>query len=303
MSKPVLINMINNLFDENFEPENVDISKDNAKFVNEQLEVLEGDFFLRIIESSKPHLYHIEFQTFKDDSISVRILQYDIAKAVERQNLESLSKQRRRIYLSNSIVIQVEPHDDIPDAYIDEIVFEDGFVKERTIPVLKYWTLTSKDLIERGLYPLLPLQVFLQRSRLDKMTKANDEEARQSAILEAKNIAIKTAYESKELSQSGKLVDEDLRKILTAVANLFAHLNNRYKVKPELNEEVNTMVELTFDDKHFYEMGETKGKAKGKQENSIEIAKEMLLDGEPINKIMKYTKLPENKIKELEKQI
>ena len=296
MSKPVLVNMINNLFGERFDPDIVEISKDNGKFVNEQLNMLEGDFFLRIVESSgKPHLYHIEFQTFRDDTISVRILQYDIEKAIERENMEQVTKQRRRLYLSHSIVIQVEPHDDIPDAYIDEIVFEDGFVKERVIPVLKYWTLTTAEMVERGLYPLLPLQVFLQRSRLDKMTKANDEEQRQKAIHEAKDIAMKMAHEAKELHQAGKLMDADLRKVLTAIANLFAHLNNRYKVKPGLNEEVSTMIELDFSEKHLYEIIEKKGKK--------EIATKMLAKNKPIEEIMEFTELTESEIKDIEKTL
>jgi len=50
MSKETLVNMLNGLFDETFDPALVDITKENAKFVNEQLEIIEGDFFARVIE-------------------------------------------------------------------------------------------------------------------------------------------------------------------------------------------------------------------------------------------------------------
>ena len=44
-----------------------------------------------------------------------------------------------------------------------------------------------------------------------------------------------------------------------------------------------------------------KGEAKGVKEEKIEIAKEMLKDNEPIEKIIKFTKLTEDEIKEISK--
>ena len=44
---------------------------------------------------------------------------------------------------------------------------------------------------------------------------------------------------------------------------------------------------------------EAKGEAKGEAKKSIEIAKEMLLDKEPLNKIIKYTKLTQKEIEKL----
>ena len=42
--------------------------------------------------------------------------------------------------------------------------------------------------------------------------------------------------------------------------------------------------------------GETKGEAKGRHDEAIEIALEMLADNEPIEKIIKYTKLTKEEI-------
>ena len=41
----------------------------------------------------------------------------------------------------------------------------------------------------------------------------------------------------------------------------------------------------------------------GREEERIEIAKEMLKDGEPIEKIVKYSKLSEDEILELQKKL
>ena len=44
---------------------------------------------------------------------------------------------------------------------------------------------------------------------------------------------------------------------------------------------------------------EEKGEARGKAEEKLEIAKEMLLDGEPMEKIIKFTKLTKEEIERL----
>jgi hypothetical protein len=74
MSKPVLVGMINSLFNENFDPEQVDIRKENAKFVNDTLKVLEGDLFYNLNDhTNKTNSFHIELQTFKDGRMAIRI--------------------------------------------------------------------------------------------------------------------------------------------------------------------------------------------------------------------------------------
>ena len=44
---------------------------------------------------------------------------------------------------------------------------------------------------------------------------------------------------------------------------------------------------------------EEKGEARGKAEEKLEIAKEMLLEGEPMEKIIKFTKLTKEEIERL----
>jgi hypothetical protein len=86
MSTTVLVGMINSLFNENFDPKRVEVKRDNAKFVNESLEVIEGDIFFRVTDpslSNRTNKFHIELQTFSDGSMAIRMLNYDLAKAIE----------------------------------------------------------------------------------------------------------------------------------------------------------------------------------------------------------------------------
>ena len=85
----------------------------------------------------------------------------------------------------------------------------------------------------------------------------------------------------------------DYRKVLTAIANLFMHLNNRYNGDKNLNEGVRGMlIELDFE-KHSYERGE--------QQKAEEIAIS-LLDVLDVETIAAKTKLALEKVKELREQ-
>jgi len=298
MSKETLVNMLNGLFNEKFNPDFVDIIKDNAKFVNEQLEIIEGDLFLRVTKShARPYLFHIEFQTGEDKTMAIRVLRYDLSKANENQYLNG-NNNEIILYMPQSLVIHIEAHENIPNEYRAVIVFADGDTKEFKVPVLKYWELSDEYLIKHNLFPLLPLKIFLLRAELDKLTKNNDVRAKQAAILKARDTAEKIAKEAAELNNSGRLIDEDFKKVLIAIANLFIHLNNRYKVDESINEGVKTvLVELDFSEANKNRIAVERGK----REKAVETAKEMLSDGEPINKIKKYTKLTENEIKEIQK--
>jgi len=302
MSKETLVNMLNGLFGETLDPALVDITKDNAKFVNEQLEIIEGDLFLRVTKPLvKPYLFHIEFQTAEDKEMAIRVLRYDLNKAVENQRLTG-NNNEFILYMPKSLVIHIEAHESIPDEYKATIIFADGDTKELKVPVLKYWQLSDEYLIKNNLFPLLPLKIFLLRAELDRLTRNKDVQAKQEVILRARDIAEKIAKEAAELNTIDILIDDDFKKVLKVISNLFEHLNNRYEVDKNLNSEVKTMTELVFDNT-AYTRGERNGEYKGEHKKAVEMAKKMLLDNEPLERIIKYTGLTEKEIKETQNTI
>jgi hypothetical protein len=236
--------------------------------------------------------------------------------------------------MPKSLVIHVEAHKNIPDEYRATIVFADGETKDFIVPVLKYWELSDDYLIGHNLFPLLPLQIFLLRAELDRLTKNKDEPARQAAILKTRDIAEKIVKEVAELNEADKLIDEDYKKVLSAIMNLFVHLNNRYKVDETLNEGVKTMVELNFNEnideksvrkrarvlaktlaeplaKQMAEQAVAQATAQAAAEaaaeatiqaekkSKIEVAKKMLLKNKPIDEIIEFTGLTEKEINEI----
>jgi len=295
VSKETLVTMLNSLFQENFSPDTVEIDKTATEYSKNNLDIIRADMFIKVTENTKPHHYHIEIQTEPDGQMSIRMFEYDITKALSNYRLENKTPGKIILYMPKSLVIHIEDGGGVPnDCYNVDLVLADGNVINYTVPVMRYWEYDDKELINRQLYTLLPLQVFLLRSELDKMTADNNEAARQAAILKAKNITEKIAEKIIELYDENKFTLDDADKIMVGLTEIFKHLNNRYKVNEKLNTEVNIMTR-TFIDK--------KAMQKTAKEAKIETATKMLSNNEPINKIIDYTGLTEKEIKKIQKTL
>jgi len=207
--------------------------------------------------------------------------------------------------LPKSIVIHIEKSGTIPDSYkVDIIDIKDDGSQEiihRVVPVIKYWKFTDKDLIERKLYPLLPLQVFLLRSKLKKFAKETLSKDKQKVIQEIKDLTEKIITEAKNLAEQGKINKGDDDKIITALAKLIDYLNKQYKFDENLNQEVDTVIKSVFET--LKEESKAEGKAEGREESKEEIAENFLRDGISKEIVIKNTGLSADQIEKISNKI
>ena len=114
----------------------------------------------------------------------------------------------------------MEKGNSIPDNYEFVLVDvkNDGSEEtiHRVVPVIKYWELTEKDLIERQLYPLMPLQIFLLRCELKKYASEKESENKRQLIRQIKKLTEKIIIEVKKLAETGKINAGDDDRIVTA---------------------------------------------------------------------------------------
>ncbi len=167
------------------------------------------------------------------------------------------------IYIPHQIVIYIEQNENIPDELKLLLIFPGGEEYRYHIPVMKYWKYNTEDLVKRKLYPLIALQVFKLRYKLEgiKRRKGGTEEQLKKVILEAKEVVMEVGAESRRLQQEGLITADDLHSILRATNSLFTYLNNRYTNIEQLNKEVQTMI------KSFYDPAvEERGIEKGREE-------------------------------------
>jgi hypothetical protein len=267
--------MLNSLFEENFDLENTKISISNNEFVTEELSILRGDLFLTVSGTKKPepYHYHIEFQTLNDATMVIRMFEYGFKKARELARYDNGGETI--LIIPRQLVIFIEQNNNIKDELKLKIIFPDTEEIIYTVPVMKYWEYDHKDLLKRKLYPLLPLQVFKLRYKMEQI-KGKQTGSKQSlieTILEAKQIAEEVALEGKHLYDSNEINGDDLHKILLAIESIFAYLNNKYTKISILNEEVYKMAKTLYDPA-VEQRGIEKGIEKGLKEGILDLLME-----------------------------
>lgn len=112
---------------------------------------------------------------------------------------------------------------------------------------MKYWQYNDEDLIEKKMYPLIPLQLFNLRKKLHSAKKKNDINTIKELSIVARNLAEKLANESKELFDQDEILGEDFHSMLLAIQNLIEYLNRNYIDDENLEEEVNIMTKRLYD--------------------------------------------------------
>ncbi|MGL4772586.1 MAG: hypothetical protein ACRC2K_03385, partial [Clostridium sp.] len=216
-SKKVLLKLLNGVFEENFNIDEVELTVSNNEFVEDDLGVLRGDMFFDIINHDINKIsYHIEFQTKNDNTMVVRMFEYGFKKGKEQSD----NSDKRRIYFPKQKVIFFEENKNIKDELKLEIIFPSGESFLYTVDVIKYWELSEEELIEKKMYPLLPLQLFKLRKDLDKARNKNDIVKMKELANTARNLANRLAKESVELFEEDEILGEDFHKMLLAIQNL-----------------------------------------------------------------------------------
>lgn len=140
------------------------------------------------------------------------------------------------------------------------------------------------------MYPLIPLQLFKLRKKLEKANNKKVLNRIKELSNNAKVLAGKLAKESARLFEVDEILGEDFHKMLLAIQNLIEYLNRNYMNDENIEDEVITMTKTLYGP-------ELERKAK------IEAAINFLKLGVDVETVAKGTQLPIEKIIELKKNI
>jgi hypothetical protein len=271
VSNNVLVVMLNSLFGKDIDPEKTEVEISNNEFVTEELGLLRGDLFLTLTNSEKKNRFHIEFQTIQDRGMVIRMFEYGFHKARE---LVSLKEEETVIFIPEQIVIFVEEHESVRDELKMRLVFPEDQEMVYRVPVIKYWQFDCPELLQRKLYPLLPLQIFKLRRELERLKKQKDSgEKMLAGMVEVQKMAEMVAGEAKNLYDRSVIPGEDLHRILVAVESLFEYLNLKYAGITKLTEEVHQMVKTLFDPE-VEKKGIEKGIEQGIEQGQLQAKRE-----------------------------
>lgn len=109
-------------------------------------DTLRGDVFFDILNNqSRKISYHLEFQTRNDSTMVIRMFEYGFKKGKEQS---SNRDDFKTIYFPKQKVIFIERNKNIKDVIKLKIVLPDEQSFIYSVPVMKYWEYTDKELIE-----------------------------------------------------------------------------------------------------------------------------------------------------------
>lgn len=315
LSKKVMVPMLNQLFQEKFVVDEVELHYENGKFIDHVFGQLEGDAFITVrTKHGKNYSYHIEFQTRNDGQMVIRMFRYSFEKAVEKARAEERMHRREAgaesqtvIELPRQLVIFLEENRRIGDELSFLLRLPDGRELEYGVPVLKYWTYSAARLKEERLYALLPLQVFKLRKRMSQIVSGNRSDAEKSRLLgeqfeELKDTIRHTLHALKEVDEENHIGTGDMDRILRVLHHITDYLYNQYGPYEQVREEVAEMIKTWIDPKVKEEAikeGIEKGIEKGRVLQSKEVAGNLLALGADIQLIVKATGLSEAELEQL----
>jgi len=213
-SPKAMIPLINELFKEGYNPDKATISVGNSEFIKANhdtaiLSVIRADLILLVTENGKTKTYLIEFQLSKDSEMVIRMFDYGFQKAKELRKPGEWV-----IELPKPLVIYFEKNSTIEDFLKLKVIFPDGDVKIYEVPVLKYWELSKEDILNRKMYPLLPLQLFNKRLEMELAAKHRNSPKLRELGRDALRIAEELHEDAKALNEKEDIFFGDFDKLV-----------------------------------------------------------------------------------------
>ena len=285
MSSYVIIQFINGLFKRNYDPDKVEIRYGNNEFpfmVDKKLTSRRGDIIIEIVENGHSNFYHIELQLKNDQSMVIREFLYGFLKGLEGVDLRP--GKQRVLEFPHQYVIFLEENSAIKDELFLLVKFPDSQQVNYKVPVMKYWKYSSRDLMERKMYLLLPLQVFKLRKQIKKaLRKVSDEEERGRVVRgkldELKDMIREIAGLMEKLYEDKEIVGIDMEKMELAVNNISNYLYEKYKeYDSEEVKEMMTYVVSPAVKAQVRKEGKLEGKLEGILEGILEGKRGAILD-------------------------
>ena len=156
----LLIPVINEVFDKHYTGSEKIIQHPNEHFINQQ----DGESQKRITDSSftiidkDGHEEHfiIEVQSTPDNSMIIRIFEYATQIALDAAVIKN---NKITVSIPNASIIFLRSNSTTPNNMIIEIKTPGGNVSF-TVPVLKVKSYSLSDILDKGLYFLLPFYIF-----------------------------------------------------------------------------------------------------------------------------------------------
>ena len=305
-SEQLVISFVNAGFGMNYDPGTISLRLTGNEFI-QNFDSTRADIVIIASEKEiKRDIFHIEVQVKDDSEMSIRMFDYGYNIGLSHQNGTD-ADGRRILKFPYQLVVFLDERPGIRDTIEVLLVFPDGQEMLYQVPILKIRDYTINDLINRGLYLLLPFKIFEVRKRFEaaRRAKTNKEERKTSATDELLNATDSLMHEVDRLYREGKLNSTGKDAIVSAAGEIYYHMSAKYSLTDEINKKVDTMVKSIMEEvkkegrQEGRQEGLSEGVKKGRLEGYKEIAIRLLERGFDIDSISTITGLSKQDIESL----
>ena len=308
----LIIAVVNEVFGEHYTGKEKIIFSVNEHFFNKNVDnvkkVITDSSFVIIATNGVQKRYHIECQSTADDSMLVRIFEYDAQIALDSGNI---ADNVLTVTFPNSAVIFLRHTGKTPNEMLIRMITPGGMT-EYLIPVVKVQKYSLEEIFSKRLLFFIPFYIFSHESDLPKYN--SDEVKLQKLCEEYSYIRIKLD----DLQKAGE-VSEFTKSAVCAMTNhVLALIARKYQrvqkgVGNVMRGKIIDYEAKTIRNKAIAE-GRAEGRAEGKVEGIAETmakvkaeteerAKDMLRDKMTLSLVEKYTHIPMPRIEELAREL
>lgn len=265
----MLLPLLNETFGEHYKGDEKITFAVNEHFLNRQ----DGGEEKRITDSSftvygasETKKYHLECQSTSDNSMLIRIFEYDAQIALDGGVLQEDSLH---VCFPHSAVLFLRSADTAPDE-MRIIIHTPGGEVDYTVPAIKMKRYGLREIFEKRLWFLIPFYIFNH----EKKFREYEDDPERMKVLLADYRQIAERLEG--LSIQGEMDARECAMLLDMSKKVLAHIAKNYqKVEKEVREIMGGRV-LEYESKTLWRNGIAKGRAVGMAEGKAEAILELL---------------------------
>lgn len=197
--------------------------------------------------------YHLEFQSYLDNTMVIRMVEYDFEIALDESMLED---DQLVLKIPRSAILYIQHTKKTPDEMKIKIIMPEETGSYR-IPVMKIQNYTLEDFFEKKLLLLLPFYIFRFRSRFPKFEDNKYEREK------LKDAFVHIRERLEKLCEAGELTMYEKYTIQNMTNKVIDNLAKNFKkIREEVVESMGGKV-LDHDAKNFVNQGYKNGYEEG----------------------------------------
>lgn len=225
------------------------------------------------------HFYHIECQSERDGNITVRMMEYGFAIAVEHtvRSEDGIIE----IDFPESCVLYIRNHKNMPDCHEARVRFPDGQTVMYRIPIIMAQDYTASRIFEKQLLLLLPFHIL----RYEHFLKTSGKNKKKTRQLLEDYAELNRRLAEYSAGQERAHLYVDMIELISEIAEYVIPDDN--PIRERLGDVMGGRI-LTLRSEELRQEGRTEGRTEGRAEEKRNIAVRMQESGMPIGQIAAF---------------